>query len=800
MSLPLITYADPGNELYKTTVTEAAAGGSVLMGALVNAAISALRAREKSARDIRIRDAFSGSIKLLLSHELDLRAAYPKALLAAFLNPELLKASAPVQVAEVNFDELELMDEVQVHSSVVMARAQQTALLAAEASLAELNTLICGVLGLKSVRPERNPLRPEVYVSALKEVVEQQNIPMPVQLEWLSSMSIALGQELREMYAGLSAKLKGYGVVAAGYSVRPNAGSGARRALFELADSPATAEQPQVSSLPVMHSQRSGGATRHLDPSLLTLDKLRRLLAGELEAAAPASRNQFAQQFARQFESGPNAMVPEHADFDATVPAALEALQEMRQVEQVVQRLEQRKHQVPVDGGADADHVVFMRNTLRREARGIAQALSLEVVTLMIDNIARDKRLLEPVQVLVAKLEPAYLRLSLIDACLFTDKHHPARLLLQEITHRSLAYRSTDATGFQAFKDALDIALNPLMAGSIESAAPFEAVLIQLQTQWQSDAKANARAREEAVEVLQHVEQRNVLAEKIARDIISHRDAASVPTVVIEFLCGPWAHVVAQARISAGSGSSNADKYQALISALLWSTHPELTRKNIAKLTRLVPLLLSTLREGLDTIKYPVTKTAAFLESLMGLHQQAFRAGEQGSAVKAPTKEIAEVQRAHVMPVLRDDPWVAPEEARASNFVQLQDMDDAQQPAAASASPLVAVAAPAGEAVPTSSSSDASEGLPNEDLPLGSWVELQVDGQWVRTQLTWASPHGTLYLFTSAVGTSQSMTRRSRDRLVAAGSLRVISGAPVVDGALNAVAQIALRNSMDNSI
>jgi hypothetical protein len=425
---------------------------------------------------------------------------------------------------------------------------------------------------------------------------------------------------------------------------------------------------------------------------------------------------------------------------------------------------------------------------LRSGARGIAQALSLEVVTLMIDNIARDKRLLEPVQALVATLEPAYLRLSLIDARLFTDKHHPARMLLQEITHRSLAYRSTTATGFQSFKQELDAALQPLIKGPIESAAPFEAILAQLQDQWQRAAKANAQAREEAVEVLQHVEQRNVLAEKIARDIISHRDAASVPAVVIEFLCGPWAHVVAQARIAAGSGSSNADKYQALISALLWSTHPELTRKNIAKLTRLVPLLLGTLREGLDTIKYPATKTAAFLESLMGLHQQAFRAGEQGAA-KPATQDVGVAAPVHTLPVLNDDPWVAPEEARASNFVQLQDMDATEKPVV-----------PSAEATPQVPAGDAADMLPTDDLPLGSWVELQVDGQWVRTQLTWASPHGTLYLFTSAIGTSQSMTRRSRDRLVAAGNLRVISGAPVVDGALNAVAQIALRNSMDISL
>jgi hypothetical protein len=44
------------------------------------------------------------------------------------------------------------------------------------------------------------------------------------------------------------------------------------------------------------------------------------------------------------------------------------------------------------------------------------------------------------------------------------------------------------------------------------------------------------------------------------------------------------------------------------------------------------------------------------------------------------------------------------------------------------------------------------------------------------------------------------MSRRSRDRLVACGELRVISGQPLVDSALNAVAQLAMRNSVDTLI
>jgi hypothetical protein len=84
-------------------------------------------------------------------------------------------------------------------------------------------------------------------------------------------------------------------------------------------------------------------------------------------------------------------------------------------------------------------------------------------------------------------------------------------------------------------------------------------------------------------------------------------------------------------------------------------------------------------------------------------------------------------------------------------------------------------------------------------LPLGAWVELHTNGDWIRTQMTWASPHGTLFLFTNAAGATHSMTRRTYDRLVALGQLKVISALPVMDDALDAVAHKAMQNSVDSA-
>lgn len=778
MTVPSPRYA----ALYQATIEEAASGGAAIMAKLVVAVRKSVHARVGTARDYREREMHEDSMKLLSVQEPELCAQYPQALLAAFSGPVLSAKATVLSMAEVQFDQLELMDEVQVQESVTMARAQQMAMLAAEASLTELNTLICATLGLATVRPERNPLRPDVYLQALKLVVERAPVPAAVRLDWLTTMGVALGAELRELYTRLADRMRAEGVVAAGYAVVPTPGGGGlgkAQPNGPQGGMPGSTER-EAHIAAELHTRRAA------DPALLTLDRLRKLLSGELDGQGKPHRvAAFAQQFAREFEGeallAPQA--PQDGGFAATVPAAFEALTEMKQVDRVVQRLEQRRS-APVRV-AEAGAVQLACEAIRRSASGVAQALSLEVVNLMVDNIARDPRLLVPVQELVRSLEPALMRLALVDPRVFTDKTHAARGLVQEITHRSLAFATEQTTGFAGFYQEVRDAVAPLTEMAVQGPEPFEIVLAQLRGAWDASAKAQEASRAQAVQALQRAEQRNLLAEKIAREIDSHPDAAQVPEVVIAFLCGPWAQVVANARLQGGAGSSAADKYQALISAMLWSAHPELARTNITKLTRLVPLLISTLREGLDSIRYPATKTSVFLEALMGLHQHVFRTAAKPSSAPAVGQAEASAHVNKMRPVEDGDPWVAPEEARDSNFIELPEVQEAP------ASEALAAAQP----VP-----QAATALSGGVLPLGSWVELLTHGEWVRTQLTWASPHGTLFLFTSVYGTTQSMTRRTHDKLVLAGQLRLISGQPVVDGALDAVAQQAMRNSLDSTL
>lgn len=754
----------PDASIYQACLAEAAQAGQALMGGMVSTARQALQLRDATARDYHERNALSHALHLLGKHEANLVERYPRALEAAFAEAGSGERAKPASTTmSLSFDQLELMDESQVQDRVQKARAEQIVLHAADQELAELNTLICAAQGLKTVQPERNPLRPEIYVKALQDVIAQTLVSAPTRLAWMQHMCDALSKQLGGTYTHVTQRLRASGVRAASYAViqTPDvaASAAAARAAAASAEAAAQADQPDEAEL----------------DELLTVDKLRQLLAGELDLAKlPMHRAVPVPQPAPARPEPPKAKTKSRdQDFDHTVPAALDALEEMDQVDQAMQRLAERH-------AAGASHAPVrtetVRGQLRHDARGVGQVLGLEVVGLMVENIANDPRLLPPVQKAVRDMEPALMRLAMIDPRFFSDKEHPARRLLDEVTQRSLAYDTVHATGFAEFLRPLQLAVGQLSGSAIESAAPFEAALDALAQVWGDHQQSDRQQREQAVRALLQAEQRNLLAEKLRNDILSWPDAARAPTEIMAFVCGPWVQVMAQARLADRAGSGDPGGYAGLVPSLLWSAQPNLARNNIAKLTKLIPALLAKLREGLKTIDYPLVRANPFFEKLISLHQRAFEPPAAAAAGAAPPPAIA-TSLAPEPPA----PWLAPAEAQQSGFMEMPEAFKTSVPAA------------------VDSRMDSMSGVPLSEtgVAVGSWVELLNDGQWVRTQLTWASPHGTLFLFTSTAGSTQSMTRRLLDALLSEGKLRVVAVQHVVDGALDAVAQTAMRNSVD---
>ena len=770
-------------------VRDVLAQAQPLMERVADATRMALLARQDQARTPGEHNAMHEARQQLSRLASVMGERYPDALRKAIDQETAQNAEKPTRsLFTVHFDDLELMDEAQINDSVERARARQVLISAVEGPLADLDALVCAALGLPRVQPEHNPLRPEVFLQAMQTVVSQMQVTPQVRNDWMGPMAQALGTELRGLYLAQIDRLKHSGVQPVGYAMRQADGQGVYVAPTEGGASPGFAADNDLSA-----------AVGQADP-LLTLDRLRRLLLGEFSenpaptsaptpTPSPHSDESFAEQFAREFEN-PNQLPPidpPATDFAATVPAAFEALQAMNQVGHMMERLGgQRSH---ASGGAGGSADGSPAAPPRKHSGGLGEALSIEVVALMVDNIARDGRLLWPVQQFIRALEPALIQLAVADPRFFSHKEHPARRLLQDITDRSLAFNSPEAPGFQSFMRSLMNIAGPLATATIDGPDDFEHVLQQLHAKWAEKDQQRKQERQRAIEALQHAEQRHLLAARISRDLSLRPDFGKVPDEISRFLLGPWSQVMAQARLTDTTRSADPGRYEELVDALIWSTQPALTRANTGQLARLLPKLLAKLREGLASIDYPAERTEAVFELLMELHQQAFKPGPR-VATKPPAPPPEPQAVAQPAPLEDDDPWVAPSEAKESGYV-----DISQSPVSESAE-LVPESITSGPAAPPHRASSA----PLAPLAVGTWVNLQVAGQWERTQLSWIGSQGHLFLFTSASGRTQSMTLRLLERLFHQGAVQVLTEQTVVDGALDAVAQAAMRNSVESRL
>jgi hypothetical protein len=687
--------------IYRACMKEAASQARALMQRMVARAIEAMQERAIAAGDEMERRLMLDSARTLGKHETTLCDAYPQALLTEFAHAI---AGDTRKGSSVSFDSLERMGDEQARENIDMMRMQQGVNAQVESELAEINALMSSVQGSKVVQPERNPLRPDVYVRSLRTVAMQSPIPSAMRARWVTHLGEALGPELARVYTDLSVWMRAQGVPEALPAAAP------------VADAPVPA-----------------------DPKLLNLGELRKLVTGDFDDSSKEGRTAF----------GP------------TMPAAVDALEDMRQVDAVVERMRARQR-------ADARALGEGRPPDREPGQVLAQ----EVVRLMIDNIANDSRLLAPIQKCVRELETVFMRLALDDPRFFSDKQHPARRLLEELTQRSLAFESIASPGFTAFIEPLRQAVEVLRETRVPGAEPFDFTLKMLEDAWAAILKRDRHHREKAVRALLNAEQRNLLAEKLAKGLRHRPDLQGAPKEIAAFVTGPWAQVIAQARLADTTGSHDPGGYTAILTDLIWSAQPTVAGAQTTRLIKLISPVVEKIRQGLATIDYPQASIERLLEYLSKLHRLALRGTAVDAGAEAP-KLAREELDAMSMGEEGDTPraWLAPEEAQASGFVDSH----------ASISP---------ETV-----RDTIPDAPVDQFQPGVWVEMMTATGRQRFQVTWASPHGTLFMFTGHDGRPHSMTRQLLAQLLESGAMKVVSAQVLVDGALDAVVEEALRNS-----
>jgi len=673
-------------------------------------------------------------------------------------------------LSSLSFDDLELMGDRQVQQAVEKTRLYQLVKLGCEAGSVRFSARLSTAQGLRVASTDSNPFRPEIMSLALIEMLQSLPVFPLTRDYWLLDGPQVMGNELQTLYAFLNDFLAGQGIAPAAYGVMSaSQGKAANAWQSEKTDGAPLAPRfsgPANAGSTGKPAQENASLSAGRRP-LLTLDHLHHLLVGDYDDSdhEPTSFSAF------------DAEDPLHQDFAHTVPAALDALTELEEMGLVSAKMKLTR---PLPSAPVAN----LRARLKTDSKTLGQSLAIEVVGLMIEQVASDERLLRPVREMIANAEPAFLRLAVTDPRFFSDKSHPARRLLEAITRASLGYASENAAGFSEFLQHLREVAVLLGDEGMSDSEHFARLLQDFERRQGRNTPEHRKAQRLAVQALLQAEQRNLMAVKITAEIRLRPDFIDNNRIITAFLTGPWAQVMARERL-AGQQKALGDSPAACSLALdnmLWSINVEQATRHRGRLFKMIPDLLEALRQGLLSIDFPVEQSRPFFKELRVVHQAALNAVPDlpGEPVKS-THLLGKmfVEHADPMPL-----WLAPSEVQDSGF--MNDHDDPAPPW------------PVGNALEPQSSQVPANAEPDGkiELDLGDWVDLLVDMQWLRAELTWVSPRSTLFMFTSQGGRKHSMTSRVLRRLFMLELVKVVSQQGVVEGALDSVARLAMQNSV----
>lgn len=307
----------------------------------------------------------------------------------------------------------------------------------------------------------------------------------------------------------------------------------------------------------------------------------------------------------------------------------------------------------PVEGDANAGVVVplnlipHLRAAMAAQISSPADAISVDVIGLLFDYIFRDPSIAESTRALFGRLQVPIVKAALLDRTFFSDKKHPARRLLDNLAAAAIG-AAHDETYRSTFEEAARKAIDRICADFEIDVAVFREADQQLQEFVNQEQQKAAAALSGKVADALHAEE-DEADRPIVRALLRDRLAGlDVPFEVRSFVETVWADYLAALRRDQGQDSGAWNAALATLDDTMWSITAKERTAQKARLTKMIPSLIGSLRAGCKTVQIPPERAKPFFESLYQLHMAAIKPVE--APVVSTEPDAADSEEAASLP------------------------------------------------------------------------------------------------------------------------------------------------------
>jgi hypothetical protein len=608
------------------------------------------------------------------------------------------------------------------------------------------------------------PLRPTLFVRPLRPALEAAGVAHGDLLSLMRQFIGPLGEPVAQAFRALDHHLAGQGL--SSELIRqprprpPTLGGPAWGSQF----APAVAVAPKNAGFAL--SQQAVGALG-ADPLQVAGQMLQFLSQrlGGTEAAPLASASGGAASGYGASAAGAGAAVPATDD-----GALMQALGE-------IQRVGALAFSASLHGAAPAADFepARARHRLQQTATRQVDRLTIELVGLLFERIARDRHVPGPIRDLIGGLQFPLMRAALTDPDLFLTPDRPARRLLDRIATTAVGW-TAEGEDNQRYLAAVQQAVQTVLADV--SSRSFESACTAFETFVDAERTRDDDPVQRAKRALEKAENREIQVIRATMQVRSAFDGVQLESYLRDFLLETWVRVLVVASERPGGQPTLVRRMVSIVPDLVWTVQPKLAPSDRKRMLAAIPPVLTVLREGLKMIEWPAERANEFFGKLMKSHADAIKTVELAHSTVTDRFEPS------TMRIKLDSFSVAPASLSSESAQAVELTDELIREAFESDGvPISPLDPPTGVELPRFDSHETSAQI--RAWRRGDWFDLRMAGGVERVRLQWISPRRNLYVFAAGEGaTARSLTRENLKAFVETGWLKPAEEARLFDRAV----------------
>ncbi len=349
--------------------------------------------------------------------------------------------------------------------------------------------------------------------------------------------------------------------------------------------------------------------------------------------------------------------------------------------------------------------VPHIRAAVAGQVENQTDRIAMDVIALLFDYVFRDASIPDRMRMLFGRLQVPIVKAALLDRAFFSDRRHPARLLLDHLAEGAIGATADDAY-CSAFESAATRVVDHVCHDFEIDVAVFARADSDLVAFLESERREAAPALNDQVAVALAAEESDADRAQVRALVRDHLAGLELPFLVRTFAETVWADYLTVLHKNPGPESEAWQSALATLDDLLWSILVKERTAQKAHLTKMIPRLISGLRQGCTAVAVESDRAKSFFDALYGLHMAALKpAAAAAIAAAAPVPATAGVPTPDAAIIASAKQGAAPVPTNVHDFVS--------------------------------------------EMAVGTWLTFGIGATPVNARLSWVSPLRSKYVFTS---------------------------------------------------